>query len=64
MTKFNAEREADIAKAIKYYNETLGLKKSKAAAKFLVPYDLFKNRLEGRLAQNTKGGNNKALDSD
>jgi hypothetical protein len=64
MTKFNAEREADIAKAIKYYNETPSVKKSKAAAAFLVPYNLFKKRLEGRPAQNTKGGNNKALNCD
>jgi hypothetical protein len=43
---------------------TLGLKKSKAAAKFLVLYNLFKKRLKGWLAQNTKEGNNKALNSD
>jgi hypothetical protein len=64
MTKFNAESEADIAKAIKYYNKTPGVKKSKAAATFLVLYNLFKKRLEGRLAQSTKGGNNKALNCD
>jgi hypothetical protein len=64
MTKFNAEREADIAKAIKYYNETPSVKKSKAAAVFLVLYNLFKKRLEGWPAQNTKGGNNKALNCD
>ena len=64
MTKFNAEREANIAKAIKYYNQTPGVKKSKAAAEFLILYNLFKKRLEGRPAQNTKGGNNKALNSD
>ena len=38
MTKFDPVREADIGKAIKYYLETPGTKKSKAAAKFLVPY--------------------------
>jgi hypothetical protein len=59
MTKFNAEREADIANAIKYYDETPGVEKSKAAAKFHVPYRPFKARLEGRPAQNTKGGANK-----
>jgi hypothetical protein len=64
MTKFNAEREADITKAIKYYNKTLSVKKSKAAAIFLVLYNLFKKRLKGRLAQNTKEGNNKALNCD
>jgi hypothetical protein len=44
--------------------KTLGAKKSKAAATFLVLYNLFKKRLEGRPAQNTKAGNNKALNSD
>ena len=38
MTKFDPTREADISKAIKYYLETVGIKKSKVAAKFLVPY--------------------------
>ena len=64
MTKFDVEREANIAKAIKHYDETPGVKKSKAAAKFHVPYRLFKARLEGRPAQNTKGGTNKALNAD
>ena len=54
MTKFNPVREAEIAKAIKYFLETLGAKKSKAAAKFFVPYRQFKVRLNSRLAQNTK----------
>ena len=64
MTKFSADREADIAKVIKYYEETPGVKKSKVAAKFLVPYRLFKACLEGRPAQNTKGGDNKVLNKD
>jgi len=51
MTKFDPVREPDISKAIKYYLETPGTKKSKAAAKFLVPYRQFKARLNGRLAQ-------------
>jgi hypothetical protein len=51
--------QADIANAIKYYDETPGVEKSKAAAKFHVPYRPFKARLEGRPAQNTKGGANK-----
>ena len=48
----------------KLFQNTLGIKKSVAAAKFHVPYRLFKARLEGRPAQNTKGGHNKALNSD
>ncbi len=64
MTKFDIEREANIAKAIKDYDETLGVKKSKVVAKFHVPYRLFKACLEGRLVQNTKGGTNKALNTD
>ena len=63
MTKFNAERETNIAKAIKYYDKTPRVKKSKAVAKFHVPYRLFKARLEGHLAQNTKGGANKVLNT-
>ena len=61
MTKYNAKTEAEITKAITYYLETLGVKKSKVASKFLVPYCLFTERLKGRLAQNTKGGYNTAL---
>jgi hypothetical protein len=38
MTKFDSVREVEIAKAIKYFLETLGVKKSTAAAKFFVPY--------------------------
>ena len=49
MTKYSAETEADIAKAITYYLETPGVKKSKVTAKFLVPYRLFTQRLKGRL---------------
>ena len=63
MTKFNAEREVDIAKAIKYFIDTPGVKKSQAAAKYHIPYRLFKARLNSRPSQNTKGGNNKALNS-
>ena len=64
MTKFSADREVDIAKAIKYYSETPGVKKSKIAVKFLIPYRLFKARLEGRPTRNTKGGYNKVLNKD
>jgi hypothetical protein len=63
MTKFNTEREADIAKAISYYIQYPDMKKSKVAAKFHVPYRQFKARLAGRPAQNSKGGDNKALNS-
>jgi hypothetical protein len=38
MIKFNSEREADIIKAIKYYLETPGIKKSHIAAKYYIPY--------------------------
>ena len=61
MTKYSAETEAEIAKAIAYYLETPGVKKSKVTAKFLVPYCLFTERLKGHLAQNTKGGYNTTL---
>jgi hypothetical protein len=61
MTKFDPVRETEIAKAIKYFLETPGVKKSKAAAKFFVPYRQFKARLNGRPAQNTKGGTNTTL---
>jgi hypothetical protein len=64
MTKFNAEREADIARAIEYLERTPGVKKSKVAIKFHVPYRLLKARLEGRNPQNAKEGYKKALDSD
>jgi hypothetical protein len=64
MTKFNAEREADIARAIEYLEQTLGVKKSKVTIKFYVTYCLLKARLKGRNPQNMKGGYNKALDSD
>ena len=61
MTKYSAETEADIAKAITYYLETLGVKKSKVTAKFLVPYRLFTYLLKGCPAQNAKGGYNTTL---
>ena len=64
MTKFNAEREANIIRAIKYLKQTLGVKKSKITIKFHVPYCLLKTRLKGQNPQNAKGGYNKALDSD
>ena len=41
MTKYSVKIEAEIAKAITYYLKTPGVKKSKVAAKFLVPYRLF-----------------------
>jgi hypothetical protein len=52
MTKFNAEREADIARAIEYLEQTLGVKKSNVTIKFHVPYCLLKARLKGRNPQN------------
>ena len=61
MTKYSTETEADIAKAITYYLETPGVKKSKVTAKFLVPYRLFTQRLKGCLVQNAKGGYNTAF---
>jgi hypothetical protein len=64
MTKFNAERDANITRAIEYLKRTLGVKKSKVAIKFHVPYRLLKTRLKGRNLQNAKGSYNKALDSD
>jgi hypothetical protein len=64
MTKFNTEREANIARAIKYLKRTPGVKKSKVTIKFHVPYYLLKTRLKGRNPQNAKEGYNKALDSD
>jgi hypothetical protein len=64
MTKFNAKREADIARAIEYLERTPGVKKSKVTIKFHVPYRLLKARLKGQNLQNAKGGYNKALDSD
>ena len=61
MTKYSAETEAEIAKAITYYLETPGVKKLKVTAKFLVPYHLFTYCLKGCPAQNAKGGHNTAL---
>ena len=61
MTKFDLTREANIAKGIKYLKQNPGVKKSKVAYQFHVPYHLFKSRLEGRPAQNTKGGHNQNL---
>jgi hypothetical protein len=62
MTKFNADTEDRIAKAIEYTKTTPGLKLTTVAVKFVVPYDLFYRRLHGRAAGNTHGGHNKALD--
>ena len=61
MTKYSAETEAEIAKAITYYLATLGVKKSKFTAKFIVPYCLFTERPKDRPAQNTKEGYNTAF---
>ena len=47
MTKYSVEIKAEIIKAIAYYLETPGVKKSKVVAKFLVPYRLFIERLKG-----------------
>ena len=61
MTKYNAKTEAEITKAITYYLETLGVKKSKIISKFLVPYSLFIEHLKDYLVQNTKGDYNTTL---
>ena len=61
MTKFNTEREVDITKATNYYNQHPDMKKSKVAAKFPVSYHWFKSQLIGWPAQNSNGGDNKAL---
>ena len=58
MTKFDTTREANITKGIKYLEQNPGVKKSKVARQFHVPYYLFKSCLKGRLVQNTKGGYN------
>ena len=41
MTKFNADTESRIAKAIEYSQENPSVKLSKVAVKFVVPYNLF-----------------------
>ena len=61
MTKFDTACEETLQKAIKYLYDNPGSKKSSVAHKFCVPLRLFTDRLSGRLAQNTKGGKNKAL---
>ena len=61
MTKFDTMREANIAKGIKYLEQNPGVKKSKVARQFHVPYYLFKSCLKGRPAQNTKGSHNQNL---
>ena len=58
MTKYDPEREANIAKAIRYLKTNLGVKKSAVARMFLVPYCQFKAHLEGQPVQNSKGGHN------
>ena len=47
MTKFDPTRETNITKDIKYLKQNPGVKKSKVAHQFHVPYRLFKSRLEG-----------------
>jgi hypothetical protein len=56
MTKFNADTESHIAKAIEYTKTTPSVKLSKVAVKFVVRYDLFCPRIHGRAAGNTHGG--------
>jgi hypothetical protein len=63
MTKFDPEVEKRIANAIVFSQENPGLKLSKVAVQFVVPYNLFYRRLHGRAAGNTHGGHNKALDA-
>jgi len=56
MTKFNADTENRIANAIDYTKKNPGVKLSKVAVKFVVPYDLFYCCLHGRGASNTHSG--------
>jgi len=63
MTKFNPEVENRIANAIAFSQKNPGIKLSKVAVQFVVPYDLFYRRLHGRGASNTHGGHNKALNA-
>ena len=49
MTKYSAEIEVEIAKAITYYLKTLRIKKLKVVAKFLILYRLFIKCLKARL---------------
>jgi len=51
MTKFNADTEHCIANAIDCAQKNLGVKLSKVAVKFVVPYDLFYRCLHGRCPQ-------------
>ena len=62
MGKFSAETKARIKEAIAFFHANPGQKKSKIAIKFVVPYDLFYRRLNGRKDGKSKGGHNKALD--
>ena len=64
MTKFNPDLEAKIAIAVREWQKQPGQSYAKFAAQFRVPVRQFKARLQGRLAQNSKGGQNKALNNE
>ena len=64
MAKFEPEEEKRIAQASDFYARNPYVKKSVIARKFRVKLRLWKARLAGRIAQNTKGGHNKALSHD
>ena len=61
MVKFDPMMEGRMADAIRFYHENPHLKKTKVATQFLVSYNQFRARLQGRAAQNSKGGHNKRL---
>jgi hypothetical protein len=58
MTKFSADREADIAKAIKYYNETPGVKNRRLQPSFSYLIDFQMQRYRGYRQSRTTSGHN------
>jgi hypothetical protein len=64
MAKYDPEEEKRMAEAIVFYRKTPGAIKHQVAKQFRVPLRKWKARLEGRPAQNTKGGHNKLLTND
>jgi hypothetical protein len=64
MAKYDPEEEKRMAEAIVFYRKTPGAIKHQVAKQFRVPLRKWKARLEGRPAQNTKGGHNKLLTDD
>lgn len=61
MAKYDPEEEKRMADASEFYLKTPGAKKHQVAKQFRVPLRKWKARLDGRPAQNTKGGHNKLL---